>query len=901
MKTILLNLFAITTNVKPKRKVFLKRGIALATVLATMAPAMLFAQAPAISYTGPQTYVVNTGITTLLPANSGGAVAAPGYTGSSKSTVFSGTSYIVYARDATGNFYAFDYSNTSDKKLVKLSSTGSLLATLLTFLSRPEDIAVDASGNVFALDGSTIYKISSGGTSSTVGSFGGANGIALDAAGNIYVAAYSGSITSITEVPAAGGSNINIGSGLSYMTDVAVDANGNVYVCNDGDASIKKIPAGGGSAVTIASGFTSYSTSDLSNIIVDGNGNIFFTEANGGKVSEIPAGTNTAVQLSSGFFAPGGLAMDASGNLYISDNGTVYKLPLSGGYSISPALPAGLNFDSTTGSISGTPTALSPQTTYTITATNSSGSNTATVDIAVISSTDDNLSGLAISYGAFSPTFNPSTFYYTEEVPYSVSSVTLTPTADNSLETIKTYGGTIASGTTTIPIPLAPGLNTVHLQVFAQDGVTKNVYSVGITRDAASTDATLSHLTLNAGLLTPSFSPGVTGYTRNLVNGVQAVTIVPTTNDPNATIKVNGTTLASGATSVPIPVSVGTNTITISVTAEDGTTKQTYTMTLIRAGARNTLLSLLKLNKGVKMPVFKSNQTDYAVSVVNGVTNLAVTATPADPNATLLLNGTTALTSGAASAPIPLSVGPNIITVQVTAQNDTATRTYTLTVTRAASAIDNLASLKLSRGALSPAFTILNTNYTASVVNGVSSITVTPTAADPNATITVNNTPVVSGSPSGAMALSVGANIISIMVTAADGITNQTYTVTVTRAVGPVANYSPGTSLAQLAEVPALNDENIIVHQGITPNGDGINDFLQIDNIAQYPDNKLSIINRNGQLVFETKGYDNSSKLFDGHSNKNGKMQLPGTYYYQLDYTANGITKHKTGYLVLKY
>jgi hypothetical protein len=30
-------------------------------------------------------------------------------------------------------------------------------------------------------------------------------------------------------------------------------------------------------------------------------------------------------------------------------------------------------------------------------------------------------------------------------------------------------------------------------------------------------------------------------------------------------------------------------------------------------------------------------------------------------------------------------------------------------------------------------------------------------------------------------------------------------------------------------------------------------------------------------------------------------MQLPGTYFYQLDYTVNGVTKHKTGFLVLKY
>ena len=98
-----------------------------------------------------------------------------------------------------------------------------------------------------------------------------------------------------------------------------------------------------------------------------------------------------------------------------------------------------------------------------------------------------------------------------------------------------------------------------------------------------------------------------------------------------------------------------------------------------------------------------------------------------------------------------------------------------------------------------------------------------------------------------------------------------------------------------------MADEGIQVHQAVSPNGDDIDDFLQIDNITKYPENKLQIVNRSGQLIFEAKGYDNSSKVFDGHSNRNGQMQLPGTYFYQLDYTVSGIIKHKTGYLVLKY
>jgi len=176
-------------------------------------------------------------------------------------------------------------------------------------------------------------------------------------------------------------------------------------------------------------------------------------------------------------------------------------------------------------------------------------------------------------------------------------------------------------------------------------------------------------------------------------------------------------------------------------------------------------------------------------------------------------------------------------------------------------------------------------------------MTVTPTAADATASIIVNGTTVASGAASPAIELAVGTNTITTLVKAQDGVTTNTYTLTVTRASGGADSYS----VTAPAETLKIADDGIIVHQGVSPNGDGINDFLQIDNISQYPGNKLSIMNRNGQLIYQANGYDNSSKVFDGHSSKNGQMQLPGTYFYQLDYMVSGIAKHKTGFLVLKY
>ncbi|NOU87364.1 hypothetical protein GC102_16460, partial [Paenibacillus sp. LMG 31460] len=74
----------------------------------------------------------------------------------------------------------------------------------------------------------------------------------------------------------------------------------------------------------------------------------------------------------------------------------------------------------------------------------------------------------------------------------------------------------------------------------------------------------------------------------------------------------------------------------------------------------------------------------------------------------------------------------------------------------------NLNSLTLSSGSLSPGFASGTTSYTASVTNSVYDITVTPTVADSTATVKVNGTSVTSGSASGAISLNAGSNPITV-------------------------------------------------------------------------------------------------------------------------------------------
>jgi hypothetical protein len=102
--------------------------------------------------------------------------------------------------------------------------------------------------------------------------------------------------------------------------------------------------------------------------------------------------------------------------------------------------------------------------------------------------------------------------------------------------------------------------------------------------------------------------------------------------------------------------------------------------------------------------------------------------------------------------------------------------------------VASLNSLALSSGTLVPAFQASTTSYTASVPFGVSSVTVTA-GASASTTITVNGSAAASGVASAAVALNVGANQITV-VASADGATNRSYTITVTRQPEVIARLS---------------------------------------------------------------------------------------------------------------
>jgi PKD repeat protein len=400
---------------------------------------------------------------------------------------------------------------------------------------------------------------------------------------------------------------------------------------------------------------------------------------------------------------------------------------------------------------------------------------TYTVTVTRAASSNANLSNLVLSSGILNPAFAQASTTYTASVSNATTSITVTPTVADATATVKVNTVTVASGSPSGSIALSVGSNVITVVVTSQDTSTKT-YTVTVTR-AASSNANLSNLTLSSGTLNPAFAQATIGYTASVSNATTSITVTPTVADATATVTVNTVTVASGTPSGAIALSVGTNVITVIVTAQDASTK-TYTVTVTRAASSNANLSNLTLSSGTLNPVFAQATIGYTASVSNATTSITVTPTVADATATVTVN-TVTVASGSPSGAIALNVGSNVITIVVTAQ-DATTKTYTVTVTRAGSGNADLSNLTISAGTLTPAFSAGTLSYIATVGSNVPSITVTPTTSVGTSTITVNGLSVNSGSPSSAITLNPGNNVITIVVTAQNGST-QTYTITVTK------------------------------------------------------------------------------------------------------------------------
>ncbi|MBQ7288524.1 MAG: cadherin-like beta sandwich domain-containing protein [Clostridia bacterium] len=179
-------------------------------------------------------------------------------------------------------------------------------------------------------------------------------------------------------------------------------------------------------------------------------------------------------------------------------------------------------------------------------------------------------------------------------------------------------------------------------------------------------------------------------------------------------------------------------------------------------------LSSLTLSNATLSPAFNTGVYRYTATVPYSVEKLNFQAAATDSNAAVQIHNPT-LTAGAVTD----------VTVTVTAGDKTTQKIYTISVTRESPSTEStLQTLSVSNATLSPAFNAGVYSYTTTVPYTVDKLDLSCTVSDSKATVAVNNPTLTVG----------GTTNIKITVTAEDGVTQQVYTIAVTREKPPYPN-----------------------------------------------------------------------------------------------------------------
>jgi sugar lactone lactonase YvrE len=224
--------------------------------------------------------------------------------------------------------------------------TASAISTGGVSLGSPFAAAIDGAGNIYVANytGNNVVKIAAGGGSAAVVNTGGltlneAAGVAVDGAGNLYIADYGHDrIVLVTSSGTASVLNISgLGTAINQPAALAIDEAGNLYIADWGNSRIvKATPTGAGQVVN--TGSYSLSGSGVTGVAVDASGNVYIADRASNHIVKVAAsGAASLVSLTGLTLSnPQGVAVDSNGNLYIADSGhrRVVQLTVSGAASV---------------------------------------------------------------------------------------------------------------------------------------------------------------------------------------------------------------------------------------------------------------------------------------------------------------------------------------------------------------------------------------------------------------------------------------------------------------------------------------------------------------------------------------------------------------------------------------
>lgn len=196
---------------------------------------------------------------------------------------------------------------------------------------------------------------------------------------------------------------------------------------------------------------------------------------------------------------------------------------------------------------------------------------------------DNTLKSLTISPGILSPAFSTGVFDYTLDVSTSVDTVTVSATKSDPNAVIS--GDVPNAGQVTLKLDGPGTTKVVSIVVTAQNG-TSNTYSITIERASPSSDNRLSNLTVSPGFLDPDFASGILDYRTDITNDVDSVIVSATKSDPNAVLSAFGSVIAAAGTptgQVQVQIQGRRTEVEMAVTAQDGVSRRSYTITFIRS------------------------------------------------------------------------------------------------------------------------------------------------------------------------------------------------------------------------------------------------------------------------------------------------------------------------------
>ena len=456
------------------------------------------------------------------------------------------------AVDANGNVFVADYSNQRIRKIdasgavttVAGSGTcgysgdgGSAVSAALCF---PWAVKVDASGNLFILDAGNLVvrKVTPSGVISTVAGTGKAadrgdggaataasflnlSGLAVDAAGNLYVA--DSSANRVRKIGADGTIEAFAGSGIAgYEGDggqatqaqlnsprtLAVDSAGNVYIADQGNNRVREVTHGVIRTVAGVSNCcaqTPVATSTFigspSGVAVDGTGNLYVSSSQNvvyrvaldGSIATI-AGTGSAGFSGDGLAAqntlntPRGLAVDGNGDVYVADsfNNRIREL--------TPQVPSGLTILSGDGQ-TGVPGMALPQPLTVQVSSPAGGLGGTTVTFAVASGQAE-LSGAEVDtdpngIASVIVTMGPAggTVAITATIgPYSVTFHETAPTNPTALNPIITAVQGAGGSTPPVTTLASGGLASIFGSGLAQPGTSRSAQPADYVNGALPTN-----------------------------------------------------------------------------------------------------------------------------------------------------------------------------------------------------------------------------------------------------------------------------------------------------------------------------------------------------------------------------------------------------------------------------